>query len=144
MLIEFRVENHRSLRDEQVLTMEASSVGDPSDPRPRKVSGHAEKLLPVAALYGANASGKSNVLFALEFMRRAVLESQRLWEPGGAIPRDPFAWGEKKSEPSLFEVTFLSDSVRYQYGFVFSDVAVEEEVVDLIPEREVAGDELRI
>ncbi len=62
MLIEFRVENHRSLRDEQVLTMEAAPLGDPKDPRPRQVDGHAERLLPVAALYGPNASGKSNVL----------------------------------------------------------------------------------
>ena len=44
MLIEFRVANHRSLRDEQVLTMEAGRVGDESDPRPRHVSGHSEPL----------------------------------------------------------------------------------------------------
>ena len=42
MLIEFRVANHRSLRDEQVLTMEAGRVGDEADPRPRHVSGHSE------------------------------------------------------------------------------------------------------
>ncbi|MCD4728791.1 MAG: AAA family ATPase, partial [Pirellulales bacterium] len=81
MLIEFRVENHRSLRDEQVLTMEAGRVGDESDPRPRKVSGYPEKLLTVASLYGANASGKSNVLAALAFMREAVLGSHQLWSP---------------------------------------------------------------
>jgi len=72
MLVEFRVANHRSLRDEQVLSMEAGRVGDESDPRPRQVPGYSEKLLTVAGLYGANASGKSNVLSALSFMRDAL------------------------------------------------------------------------
>ena len=127
MLIEFRVENHRSLRDEQVLTMEAGRSGAESDPRPRHVPGHSESLLPIAVLYGANASGKSNVLAALGFMRDAVLESHRFWPPDEGVPRDPFAWGQKRDEPSLFEVTVLLDAVRYQYGFVASDDGFLEE-----------------
>jgi len=133
MLIEFRVANHRSLRDEQVLTMEAGRVGDETDPRPRHVPGHSERLLTVAGLYGANASGKSNVLAALSFMREAVTMSHRVWSPnkgehrGPLVPRDPFAWGPKKSEPSLFEATFLLDGVRYQYGFQVSDREFLEE-----------------
>ncbi len=121
MLIEFRVENHRSIRDEQVLTMEVGRTGNEADPRPRRVSGISEKLLPVGVIYGANASGKSNVLAALQFMRDAVLASQRAWPPEGGVPRDPFAWGSKKTEPSMFEVTVLVDGTRYQYGFVASD-----------------------
>lgn len=127
MLIEFRVENHRSLRDEQVLTMEAGRVGDEDDPRPRSVPGNPDKLLPAAVLYGANASGKSNVLSALAFMRDAVLFSHRLWSPEEGVPREPFAWGAKRAEPSLFEVTLLLDAVRYQYGFVASDESFSEE-----------------
>lgn len=127
MLIEFRVENHRSLADEQVLSMEAANVGEPNDTRPRRVAGHVHALLPVAALYGANASGKSNVLSALAFMRDAVFSSHRFWGPDEKIPRDPFAWGSKKSEPSLFEVTLLLKGVRFQYGFVASDHELLEE-----------------
>ena len=127
MLIEFRVENHRSLRDEQVFTMEAGRVGDEDDQRPRRVSGHSVKLLPVGALYGANASGKSNVLGALQFMRDAVSDSQRAWTPDGGVPRDPFAFGLQKNQPSLFEVTMLVDSIRFEYGFVASDDRFLEE-----------------
>jgi len=127
MLIEFRVENHRSLRDEQVFTMQAGRIGNDDDPRPRSVKGHSEQLLPVGVLYGANASGKSNVLGALQFMRHAVVESLRVWEPDSGVPRDPFAWGPKRTEPSLFEVTMLIDAVRYQYGFVASDERFLEE-----------------
>lgn len=125
MIIEFRVENHRSVRAEQVLTFEAGRVGAPDDRVPRSVA--VGKLLPVAALYGANASGKSNVLAALGFMRDAVLASHRAWPPDGGVPRDPFAWGKAAREASLFEVTLLLDGVRYQYGFVVDDERFLEE-----------------
>ena len=127
MLVEFRVANHRSMRDEQVLTMEAGRVGDDSDSRPRQVPGHSERLLTAAGLYGANASGKSNILSALSFMREAVLRSHRLWSPDEGLPRDQFAWGPKKVEPSLFEVTLLLGDVRFQYGFSASDEQFLEE-----------------
>jgi hypothetical protein len=127
MLVEFRVENHRSVRDEQVLTMEEGRVGGADDARPRSIAGHSTRLLPVAALYGANASGKSNVLAGLAFMRHAVVRSHRMWPPEGGIPRDPFAWGPKASEPSLYEVTLLINGVRYQYGFVANDERFLEE-----------------
>lgn len=127
MLIEFRVENHRSIRDEQALTMQAADDEDLSDPRPRKVLGFDGRLLPAAALYGANASGKSNILSAIGFLRDAVLESFAAWPPEGGVPRDPFAWGVKSSEPSLFEVTVLVASVQYEYGFVADDQRFVEE-----------------
>lgn len=127
MLIEFRVENHRSLRDEQALTLEAGRIGEPSDPRPRSVAGHGEKLLPAAVIYGANASGKSNVLAALAFMREAVISSHRQWEPEGGIPRTAFAWGDKRNESSMFEASFLIEGTKYVYGFAVDDEVVREE-----------------
>ena len=127
MLIEFRVENHRSLRDEQALTLEAGRIGESSDPRPRGVAGHGEKLLPAAVIYGANASGKSNVLAALAFMRDAVFLSHRQWEPDGGIPRTAFAWGDKPNESSMFEASFLVEGTKYVYGFAVDDEVVLEE-----------------
>jgi hypothetical protein len=127
MLIEFRVSNHRSIRDEQVLTMTAAGGrGDDHDNRPRDV-GLSDKILPVAAIYGANASGKSNVLSALTFLREAVVFSQRMWPPGEGIPREPFAWHQKPSDPSIYEVTFLHNQVKYEFGFAASDEAIVEE-----------------
>lgn len=127
MLIEFRVENHRSICHEQALTMDAGRVGDADDPRPRPIRGYKKRVLPVAALYGANASGKSNLLAALGFMREAVVDSHPFWPPVGGVPRDPFAWGARHEQPSLFEVTFVQDGVRYQYGFVADDARFVEE-----------------
>lgn len=134
MLIEFRAANHRSIREEQVLSMEAhGKFDDPADERPREVKNHAKPLLPVAALYGANASGKSNILSAFDFMRDAVLTSSRIWAPEEGVPRDPFVWGNIRNEPSLFEVHFVTEESRYRYGFVVDDQTVREEWLDAWP-----------
>lgn len=126
MFIDFRVRNHRSLLSEQVLSLEAGSrVAD--DNRPRTVPGLHQRLLPAVAIYGANASGKSNVLSAFGFMKLAVEFSHRVWEPEGGVPRDPFAWGNDSGEPSLFEVRFIHQRIRYQYGFVVDDDRCIEE-----------------
>ncbi|MCF7963130.1 MAG: ATP-binding protein [Pirellula sp.] len=127
MLIEFRVENHRSIREEQALTFVVARGGDSCDPRPRQIDGLDESLLPAIVLYGANASGKSNVLSGIEFMRDAVLSSFRLWDRDTNIPRSPFAWGIERGKPSLFEATFLIDKVKFEYGFVVNDEVVLEE-----------------
>ncbi len=127
MLIELRVENHRSIRDEQALSMASTDPADGADPRARQVPGYGKRLLPAVALYGANASGKSNVLSALALMRAAVLESHRLWPPEGGVERDPFAWAGRFDAPSLFEVTVLVGGVRYQYGYVADDDRFIEE-----------------
>ncbi len=127
MLIEFRVENHRSLLEEQALTLECSRLGDSSDTRPRQIEGHSVSILPVSALYGANASGKSNVLSALDFMRESVIDSHRRWEPDSGVPRKPFAWADGLDMPSTFEVTFVQHGTKYQYGFSANDELIEEE-----------------
>jgi AAA15 family ATPase/GTPase len=127
MLIEFRVENHRSLRDEQAISMAASRIGTSDDPRLRKVESYSQPLLPVAVIYGANASGKSNVLSALGFMQSAVTCSHRFWNPKGEIPRTPFAWGENRAEDTTLEVMFLTKGIRYSYGFSVDNAEVVEE-----------------
>ncbi len=135
MLVEFRVENHRSICDEQALTTETGRVGHPGDLRPRKVAGYAHHILPVVALYGANASGKSNILSALGFMRDAVIDSHRTWPPEGGVPREAFAWGGYARAPSMLEATFLIEGVRYQYGFLVDQVRVLEEWLLAWPKR---------
>ena len=127
MLLEFRVRNYRSFRKETILSLVASpdkhlddtntaEVGLPSVPR----------ALCSAVLYGANASGKSNLLRALGYMRAVVIESHALL-PGQTYSVQPFRLDETSAEkPTLFEVTVLLDGTRYQYGF------------EMTPERIVA------
>lgn len=127
MLIEFRAENHRSIRGELALSMAAVRANDGADPRPRAVPASTDPLLPVAAIYGANASGKSNVLSALSFMRDAVVHSHRSWPPDGGVPRAPFAWGDSRERPSMFELTFVLGGERYEYGFAANSSCFLEE-----------------
>jgi AAA15 family ATPase/GTPase len=127
MLIEFRAENHRSIREEQVLTMEAGRSSDTEAPHVRLVEGYRTPLVTAAGIYGANASGKSNLLSAMAYMRGVVLQSHRFWNPDGGVPRSPFAWGEYRSKPSLYEATFIEEQVRYRFGFAVDDNAVVEE-----------------
>ncbi len=117
MLVEFRVENHRSIREEQVLSLQAAPGLDKNDPRLRQVRPKLA-LLPTAAIYGANASGKTNILDALDFMAEAVTESANRWVPDQGVPRRPFAWGDTAQKPSFFEVTAVLQGTQYQYGFV--------------------------
>jgi len=128
MLIEFRVSNHRSIKEEQVFTAAASGrLNDPEDDRPRKIADYDEPILPVIAIYGANASGKTNLLKAIDFMSEAVVHSHRLWEPDSGVPRNPFAWENARANESTFEVEFILNDCRYQYGFSVNGKCVLEE-----------------
>jgi predicted ATPase len=117
MIIQFRVANFRSLRDEQVLSMVASTHAD-TERAAGAVPGAPVTALCAAGIFGANASGKSNVLKALRFMCNAVENSHRDWLPDRGVPRTPFCLdAESQQRPSEFELDFSLGDVRYSYGF---------------------------
>jgi hypothetical protein len=129
MLIEFRVKNFRSLRDEQVLSLVASKDKTLQDTHVQATGLKAvPALLRSAVVYGANASGKSNLIKALQYMRGVVAESATIIQPGQTFSVQPFRLdGESASQPTEFEVTFLLDGVRYQYGFAMTSQRVVSE-----------------
>lgn len=122
MLLEFRVTNFRSLRDEQVLSLVASKDKTLQDTNTLTTGiGAAPFLLRSAVIYGANAGGKSNLIKALQYMRGVVAESATVIQPGQHFAVQPFRLdAESAGQPSEFEVTFLLDGVRYQYGFAMT------------------------
>ncbi|CAM5487137.1 AAA family ATPase [Streptomyces abikoensis] len=118
MLLSFRVSNHRSIREEQQLLL--AGVGEPDD-----AGGGA---VPVAALFGANAAGKSNVVDALHFMAGLVRTSHRDAEPGAGLVRSPFLLdGESAAAPSWYVVDLVLDGVRHTYGFGLDDERIRDE-----------------
>ena len=129
MIIEFRVKNFRSLRDEQVLSLVASKDKTDQDTHILRTGiSAAPGLLCSAAIYGANASGKSNLIKALQYMRGVVIESATLIQPGQTYAVQPFRLDAISSDlPTEFEVTFLRDGVRYQYGFAMTQQRIMEE-----------------
>lgn len=130
MLLEFRVCNYRSIRDEQVLNLVASYSD--TDLAETHLASTGLKSLPStvrsAVVYGPNASGKSTLLFALNYMRAVVAESATVVQPGQAYNVQPFKLDEKfAKEPTEFELTFLLGGVRHQYAFAMTPQRIVSE-----------------
>lgn len=122
MLIEFRVKNFRSLRDEQVLSLVAAKdkTLQETNTLATEISA-APTLLRSAVIYGANAGGKSNLIKALQYMRGVVAESATVLQPGQTFSVQPFRLdSESGTQPTEFEIIFILDGVRYQYGFALT------------------------
>ncbi|KNE83489.1 MULTISPECIES: AAA family ATPase [Streptomyces] len=127
MLLSFRVVNHRSFRDEQQLNLHPVYEDD------RPPGTHWEAV-PVAGIFGANASGKSNLVSALRYTADMVVNSHREAEPDGGVVRQPFLLDEEASEePSWYITDLLLDGIRYTYGFAVDDERVVEEWLDSYP-----------
>ena len=130
MLIEFSVTNYRSILERQVLNMTASAYSelkslntfayDDADSSPR--------LLRSTVLYGPNASGKSTLIQALRFVKDQVLNSQKESQAGDAIDVVPFKLTAASREAdSEFEIAFVEQGVRYEYGFCCNRTRFTEE-----------------
>jgi len=133
VIIRFKFENFRSIREEQELSFVASSLKDFSD-SVVPVQGFRHGLLRVASLYGANASGKTNVLRALHFVARAVRNSHRYWKPDGPIYVDTFLLEEEaQNRPTSFRLDFLLADMRYQFGLTINKTDVLREWVYCYP-----------
>lgn len=117
MLISFTVGNYRSIKDPVTLSMVCSRIKElPKNVIETKRKGL--KLLKSAVIYGANASGKSNVIKAMEFMGNFIRYSSKDTQKDDEIPVDSFLFNtETVGKPSHFEIVFLIDETIYRYGF---------------------------
>lgn len=124
MLINFSFGNFRSFRDIKSLRMEAGRVEDLTE---SVIEKDGFRLLPVAAIYGANSSGKTNVIDALGWFRYIVTKNSKL-DPGDILFQDPFLLDVQTQEaPTVFEIQFLLDSTVYRYGFEYLSTEVVSE-----------------
>lgn len=125
MLIEFRIGNFRSFAEPQTFSLVASSDTRHPD---NCIPFGKRHLLKSAAVFGANASGKSNLVKAIDFMRLFVLHSATRMNVGDEIPVVPFQLNaESRRQTSFFEVQFVVEEVRYQYGFTATSKRVQDE-----------------
>ncbi len=143
MLIEFTLGNFKSFRDKTTFSMIAANLTseDPALDRDNVIPIRKNlSLLKTAALYGANASGKSNFGVALRFLRDFVLDSAREATTPGEIGAEPFLLNQKSREqPSYFEVVFLLDGKQFRYGFEVDKSHVISEWLFHVPKtKEVA------
>ena len=121
MLIGFSVGNYKSFKETVTLSMVASSITEEEpelDTNNVFEINHKLKLLKTAAIYGANASGKSNLIAAINFMKWFVLNSSKETQVSDAIDVEAFRLStETEKEPSFFEIVFLLEDKTFRYGF---------------------------
>ncbi len=137
MLIDCKVTNFRSIREEQTLSLVASNYekGLPDCVIERDLPGlSGVKFLRGAAIYGANASGKSNVLEAIKFLANFVCKSATKIQPGESTGTEPFKLDRTSTtQPSKFEITFVAEDIRYLFGLSLTTQRVIEEYLVAYP-----------
>lgn len=125
MLLQFSVTNHRSIKNTAVISMKAAA-----DKTMREILISPDKkryLVPVMAIYGANAAGKSNVIHALLLMREMVCGSYAKQLKGAELPYEPFAFIDSEREATRFEIIYYYKGIKYAYGFSFDIDRITEE-----------------
>ena len=138
MLLRLRFANYRSFKGEVELSAIATRL-DREAARQEPISqetGDTLSALPVTAILGANASGKSNLIKAAKFMREFVINSAFGVHPVGGTGRDWFRLDKRSQvKPTLFEVDFTHRGNRYVYGFELNDEIVTAEWLHTFPHR---------
>lgn len=135
MFFSLEVENFRSIKDRQVLSFRRAGSGAESR---LELGDNAagDALTPVLVLFGANASGKSNVLDALGYIQMLVLESadQKVGEP---LPVQTFRFDERlRSGATSFLLHFATKSNEYEYSFDLQGGFVVSERLDEFVQNE--------
>lgn len=123
MLLQFRFKNFRSFADEAVLDLTATGIKENSN---SLIEINGNKVLPVAAIYGPNASGKSNLFLAFKSMFQEVFwESAKSTNHSNITPY--FFKKDLITQPCEFEICIYSDNKEYRYGFVRDQEKILEE-----------------
>ncbi len=149
MLIEFAATNYRSIRERQAMSFRVSGQINknehPENIAPTMDKSHGSPLLRTAILYGANASGKSNMLRAIQALKQMVLNSDTFKLDQPISFYDPFRLDQgSRSLPTIFEIDFLAnDRRRYQFHLAFDQKRVLREELYFFPTgREVSRKKL--
>ena len=127
MLIEFNAQNFRSIKEKVTLSLVASSDKSLIDNLIETDTFDKDRLLKSAVIYGPNASGKSNVVLAISYLKKLIMESHKV-QKGNKIGYFPFKLDEKYLlSPTKFDVVFIKNNIKYIYGVSFdSDKIIDE------------------
>lgn len=138
MLVTFSVENYRSIRDAVTLDMAAATT---TKERPDWVAADdadakglvgESRLLKAAAIYGANASGKSNIIRAFNTMQM-LIELSAAFRPDQKLPYAPFKFDGHTDQPTRFNVEFIVDHTWYDYSFAYKESGIIWETLSYRP-----------
>lgn len=141
MLLEFTVENYLSIKEPVTLSMIAakSDKDNCENVINPELLDKGKAVLKSAVIYGANASGKSNIIKALGFMQKFIIKKSKNILPIDKTETVPFLFDEETpKQPSRFEVTFIQDEIKYFYGFALDNDKIYEEYLYHYPKGKQA------
>ncbi len=124
MLLEFTVGNYRSFYDNRTFSMLSQKISEEAKENVIQVMSY--DILKTLAVYGANSSGKSNLINAMQTMDSCVLTSVKL-NPNEELMYDPFLLRKGNDKPTVFEVSFLKNEYCYRYGFSYNRTKIVDE-----------------
>ena len=136
MLIEFSIKNFRSIRDEALFSMVKGAGDELEGTNVLHIADAPAALNPLlrsGAIYGPNAAGKTNLLRALVALQALILGSRQR-APSEPLPVTPYLLSkDTDAKPCEFEIHFIVDKVRYQYGISADQQRVHEEWLFAFP-----------
>ncbi|MBQ8999968.1 MAG: ATP-binding protein [Clostridium sp.] len=121
MILEFRCKNYKSILDELVFSMLATKNNDKEE---SLLVNNTTRALPLSTIYGANGSGKTNVIKAISYLNYLVSNSNKI-EPGDKILTFPHKLSENKD--TSISIQFICNGVRYAYGFILNEEKIVQE-----------------
>lgn len=131
MLLYFKVRNYKSIRDWAVLDMEAAKLRDQTE---NLIGFKHDAYLPVAAIYGKNGGGKTNIIRAMWLAVQFICNAQRTQVEHSPVPVRPFALNDYSyQEPTAFEFGYVQNGIKYVYGFSATRESIVSEYLKAWP-----------
>ena len=135
MILEFKVENFLSFKDEQILNLKATSDKHLEDYHCIEVK-PGVKILKTAIFFGSNASGKSNLLDAIDFLCSIATEHRNRGEKTGFVP---FRYDKNSiNSPGKFEIIFYIKEVKFRYTVIVDEKIIYKEELFYYPKTKIA------
>lgn len=139
MILEIRLSNFFSIKDEVVLDFRAASI---KSKNARELESNVflsgkEEVLKIITIYGANASGKSNLINAIRFCIRMIINSH-LHNENDVFNYKKFKFSNYVDQPSYFFIRFISNEVEYEYSFSLLNDRILAETLNYSPKGRIA------
>jgi uncharacterized protein len=139
MILEIRLSNFFSIKDEVVLDFRAASI---KSKNARELESNVfkvgkEDVLKIITIYGANASGKSNIINAIRFCIRMIVNSH-LHNENDVFNFKKFKFSNYSNKPSYFFIRFISNEIEYEYSFSLMENRILKETLNYSPKGRVA------
>ena len=134
MILEIRLENFFSIKDEILLDFRAANINTEGAKNlsANVIDYHGEKILKCIGLFGSNASGKSNILKAIDFCQHLIVESDQ-YNEGKIFDFMPFKFEGYQNKPSVFSIDFIHDNIEYEYSFTLNKKEIQKESLYYYP-----------